>query len=327
MVTAAAQTATFAAVAAGVVATGLVFTVLGFARHWIYGLLFLLLTIATLGFIRWRPFSLWRFFLPRFSFLRMGWALGLVSMLLVALVASLLIVAPVAGIRAAEAREDEAVAHLASAREALDEGNLAEARESLNRARESDDEVAGLEETENRLDVAVAERQEEQRNAQRYQAAKRSFASNDYSTAINAMEALGAYRDAERLANSYERIAAQETLDRARDVLQEDPDRALQLVRVAQSYRDTTAATTVADEAREIQAAQAAAAELAREQRLAEQQAAAEAEAAAEAAAAEAEAAAEAAEPAAPSGGGGGSGGFTCGPGDIDGDGDGLCNE
>lgn len=326
-------------VIAGALVTGAAFSLIGFPGYWLYGAIYLALTIATLGLIRWRlPFIL-RLFLPRFPFLRLGLLLGAATMVSLAALVSLAVILPISVARSAAARTDAARSNLAEAERDLNRYDLAAAERNVNEAREADDQADGLDEIDDRLS-------REQALDQRYRGAIAAVETGDYQSGIGDMGALAGenYRDADRRAEEFRARAARGTLSEGLDALGSDPFNALRLGQEADAYRSTPATRSLIAEARldyrRLQAGLAAARRRAEQQRQAAAQRRAEArqrraEERRQQRLLDRQQEEESYSGGGSSGGGssgggssgGGSSGFACGPGDIDGDGDGRCNE
>ena len=227
------QQTTFQAVATGLVAVGAAFTVYGLTRHFVYGLIFGMLTLLGLGLVRWQLGWLVRLLVPRFPFLRLGWALGGLTMVIVALIGALFVAAPVAAVRDSQAREREAQHLLDRADEALDEGELASAERLIEEAEGKDSDADGLDDAKDRLAKEEATRAQEVRNRGDYEDAEEAMRSNQYRRAISGMEALGDYEDARERAISFRATAARELMAEGRRALRTDTRTALLFARRA----------------------------------------------------------------------------------------------
>lgn len=262
---AASSAVSFAAVATGVIVTGLVFAAIGFAGHWIYGLLYLGFTALTLGLLRWRLPWIFRRLVPHVGFLRIGWLLGAVAMLTVALLASVLVMGPIAAVRGAQADEREAKRELALASSSIDKGDLDDAREHLDRAKKRNDGLPGIRDVEGRLEDE-AEAREEERNASAYRSTVEEMRNDEYRQAIDGMAGLAGYRDAAQREDAFRATASRETVRRAHRGIGRSPTRALSLAREANGYRSTPATRRTIRQAREaVRAKRARARQLRRE--------------------------------------------------------------
>lgn len=163
-----------------------------------------------------------RFWLARVFFLPLGrpwltnFALTAVPVLLVSIAAAVFVVAPLASQRAAQAREDEGSARLASAQRALAAGDLERSRGELAAARESDPEVAGAADLERRISEQQERRDAEAERRATYEQAAAALASGDEQEALALLADLHGYRDSDELASRGRQDMASEQLSRAR---------------------------------------------------------------------------------------------------------------
>jgi hypothetical protein len=247
----------------GGVLTGLVigaagFTVLGLAGWYGYGLVYALVAALTFGLWRWRPHFFPRFFIPRWSVFRVSWLLGLVSVVPLMLIASLLVVAPIYSARVADGERQYAGQQVAAARVAFNDGDLDRADADLKNARNIDDKVPGLAAMESDVKQERGRQAEEQRTADMYADGQQQAKDHQWGGAIAAMEELGDYREARAKAETYRQRAANESLARARRLVNSDPEGAIVAANDARSYHATAAAGVVIGHARRVIAARKA---------------------------------------------------------------------
>lgn len=188
------------AVAAGVLVPGVVAAAIG-AGIWLpFALLF-----AAVGFGMWFALRQARFWFSRIFFWRFrslwlsGFVLALVPMLIVTWLASAVVVAPIASKRAADKREDQALALIRRGNDQLDRGDVDQARSSLDEARDRDREVEGDDALESAITEEEQRREEEEANSAEYERGRKALEDDDPKTALAAFSGLGDYRDSEQL--------------------------------------------------------------------------------------------------------------------------------
>jgi hypothetical protein len=247
-----AQALPAAALTAGAAVPGVLLALVGFASWWVYGLLF----VGLAGGVWWLA-KVARVWLARIFLLPLGrpwltgFALTALPLALMAVLAALFVVAPVASERAAQAREDDARARLVSAQRALASGDLQRSRRDLAAARESDPDVAGAPALERRIDEAQARRDAELERRQTYERVAAALSDDDEAEALRLLAGLEGYRDSYKLAERARRGLAGEQLSRARVALYRgDFARARDLGEQSLDTRATGAARRVVSEAR-----------------------------------------------------------------------------
>ena len=236
-----------AALTAGAVVPGLVLAVAGLSSWWLFGVLFALLAggVFTLG----RVARIWlarTFLLPLRSTWAAGFLLTALPLLLLSATVGAVVVAPAAGARAENEREDRARTRLASADAALRRGDLDAARRDLAKARDLDGDLRGVERVTSGIEAEQRRRDQERVRRARYDEGREALRRGDYRNAMQIFEALAGYRDADALrADATRRLAARQLRD-AREALQAGKfERALALATTSLGTHRTAAGVRV----------------------------------------------------------------------------------